>query len=372
MAAQSDTRGTRASVDDRRRLRSVLALLLAACTASVQAAAAERVVFDFETADLQGWRIVEGEFVKFLSGRSAEHHNGRPFNKQGKHFLTTLDDVRPNGRFLGIAESPVFVLTEPGMSLKVAGGRHANTYVALCTMDGKEVLKAHGDNAQPFKQVRWSAPQLVGRRVFLRVADGHPGSWGDIALDCFVAQGKIDPIATEKRFAERKPILPELRAMTPARKEQALHPPSPGSTSTLRAAIRDLMATFGDLYPDDKRFLRELRLVETRLNEGAAALEEFRALQRQALVANPLVSGQPILFVVRHQYKRDHHNTATLFQTGEIIQAGRDKLTNRPRADMANFQPCSWHQQLQRRYDTRKQVERSVRDGICAGRRTYD
>ncbi|MEJ2704563.1 MAG: hypothetical protein P8Z79_19185, partial [Sedimentisphaerales bacterium] len=34
--------------------------------------------------------------------------------------------------------------------------------------------------------------------------------------------------------------------------------------------------------------------------------------------ANPLVSGQPILFIVRRQYKSDHHNTATIFKTGEI------------------------------------------------------
>jgi hypothetical protein len=32
----------------------------------------------------------------------------------------------------------------------------------------------------------------------------------------------------------------------------------------------------------------------------------------------PHVTSQPIVFVVRHQYASDHHNTATLFQTGEI------------------------------------------------------
>jgi len=34
--------------------------------------------------------------------------------------------------------------------------------------------------------------------------------------------------------------------------------------------------------------------------------------------ATATVCGQPILFVVRHQYKADHHNTETMFQTGEI------------------------------------------------------
>ncbi len=54
----------------------------------------------------------------------------------------------------------------------------------------------------------------------------------------------------------------------------------------------------------------------------------LRALGREAagsarsgsedVVVDPLVSAQPILFVVRKQYKPDHHNTATMFQTGEI------------------------------------------------------
>ena len=39
------------------------------------------------------------------------------------------------------------------------------------------------------------------------------------------------------------------------------------------------------------------------------------------LTAKALLSSRPILFVVRHQYKPDHHNTATMFQTGEINTA---------------------------------------------------
>ena len=37
-----------------------------------------------------------------------------------------------------------------------------------------------------------------------------------------------------------------------------------------------------------------------------------------ATVDNPLVTARPIVFVARDQYPGDHHNTATMFQTGEI------------------------------------------------------
>ena len=33
---------------------------------------------------------------------------------------------------------------------------------------------------------------------------------------------------------------------------------------------------------------------------------------------SPELTAYPILYVARYQYASDHHNTATLFQTGEI------------------------------------------------------
>ena len=91
----------------------------------------------------------------------------------------------------------------------------------------------------------------------------------------------------------------------------------------LRAAIKDLMTTFGDRYPGGRGYLTKLSDIERRIDKAGqtdtAKIEaEFVNLQREALIANPLVSGQPILFVVRQQYQADHHNTATIFKTGEI------------------------------------------------------
>jgi hypothetical protein len=84
-------------------------------------------------------------------------------------------------------------------------------------------------------------------------------------------------------------------------------------TTSLRAAIEDLISSFGDEYPNGSGFLTKLRDIERNGNQA-----EFESLQRKALIANPLVSGRPILFVVRQQYMSDHHNTATIFKTGEI------------------------------------------------------
>ncbi|MBE0536536.1 MAG: hypothetical protein IH624_12795 [Phycisphaerae bacterium] len=96
-----------------------------------------------------------------------------------------------------------------------------------------------------------------------------------------------------------------------------------GQVGPVRAAVEDLMETFGSDYSGGEGFLRRLEAIERRLqaavgDDSAAAAAQLDVLQREALTANPLVSGQPILFVARKQYRPDHHNTATLFQTGEI------------------------------------------------------
>ena len=91
-----------------------------------------------------------------------------------------------------------------------------------------------------------------------------------------------------------------------------------GSPATLRAAIRDLMGDFGPEYPAGEEYLRRLDAIEQQMASGSdSARAAFEQLQREALLANPLVRAQPILFVVREQYLPDHHNTETIFHTGE-------------------------------------------------------
>jgi len=87
--------------------------------------------------------------------------------------------------------------------------------------------------------------------------------------------------------------------------------PDSNTPESLRAAITDLQERFGESYPA-AGFLRRL---EQQKNQSG---ERFEALQREALTANPLVSARPILFIERDQYSYDHHNTETMFQTGEI------------------------------------------------------
>ena len=87
---------------------------------------------------------------------------------------------------------------------------------------------------------------------------------------------------------------------------------SASETESLRQAIGDLATSFGPRYHGGAEFLERVAAIEKDSSRPGLA-----GLQRQALFANPLVSGQPILFVVRQQYRPDHHNTATFFPAAQ-------------------------------------------------------
>ncbi|MCK4998309.1 MAG: hypothetical protein KAS23_02200, partial [Anaerohalosphaera sp.] len=93
----------------------------------------------------------------------------------------------------------------------------------------------------------------------------------------------------------------------------------------MRNAVEDIIAAYGDQYPNGSDHLVSLDEFEKRFSQiaqpDASLLAEFNEFKSRVLLENPLVSGQEILFVVRNQYKTDHHNTATMFQTQEINTA---------------------------------------------------
>ena len=118
----------------------------------------------------------------------------------------------------------MFILKKPEMRFKVSGGDHPTTYIALCTVDGKEHQAAQGRRSEVFRVVQWKTPELVGKKVFVRLSDHHRGGWGHIVMDSFTAVGEIDPTATEAYLKTRKPM-PKAGGKAPAK---------PGSEKSLR------------------------------------------------------------------------------------------------------------------------------------------
>lgn len=307
------------------------ALIAAILLLSGGSALAQTVRFDFETGDLQGWEIVEGGFGNVVTDVANYHNGGTPYaSRQGKRHLSTLEDPQnqPNDPYVGVIESPVVELTGPQVTCLVGGGNHADTYIALCTLDGKVVQKASGQADEILRRTTWNVPELVGKKVFLRVVDSNTGAWGHLDVDDVTLVGKIDAAATKARFGDRVELASKARL---AAKIKAVT--GQLDFDALTAAIQDLTATFGPAYPQGPRFLEQAvglrKSVEQLADKAqagdaaasgqiAAILAQAVKLKRQALLSNPLVSGQPILFINRPQYAPDHHATETMFQTQEI------------------------------------------------------
>lgn len=103
------------------------------------------------------------------------------------------------------------------------------------------------------------------------------------------------------------------------------------NAESLRRAIADISATFPEQYPHGCEYLSRLESFEKQwatITEVAQpeladladrTADELLSLQREALAANPLVCGQPILYIVRAQYWGNHGPINTEFQNGEDL-----------------------------------------------------
>jgi len=99
--------------------------------------------------------------------------------------------------------------------------------------------------------------------------------------------------------------------------------PSKIDCTALRLAIEDLIQSFPKRYSKGREFLARLDRIEKQPAEnkpgGSTSLvDQFNTLRREALIANPLLSEQPILFIVRSQYGSHYHAIDTLFHTDEF------------------------------------------------------
>lgn len=301
-----------------------ISLALLACLLFVPAhsasAAESALTFDFEDGELQGFVRRPGGSIADEAYAPADKAHSRDLRGQhGRYMLSTLfkDGTKSDG-YMGVYESPVFVLTRPEVSFLIEGGKHDGTRVEICTPDGKELFRAHGKDDVQLRRVQWEASDAVGRKLVLRVVDLETGGWGHISFDDFRAHGRIDRQATR---AYRREMRKE--------RFQRIRDDLLADIRQLKKAIENLAASFPERYGKGPTFRRKLKDIETELDkkgerdtwnlEGLESLRNrLKRLTRSALLANPLIAGQRILYVERAQYAPDHHNTATMFVPGEI------------------------------------------------------
>ena len=311
---------------------------------TVETAQDEWVRLDFEDGSPQGFTVAEGAFGKWIGDRESEYHSAVPYTKQEKYYLSTLDNTDatvPDDRFTGVIESPVFmILADPAVgggdktlaTMLVGGGGKTNPndiYIALVTFDDhSEVLYARGDDSQKFLRREWDVSPYVGRSVFLRIVDRGTGGWCHILFDDFACPGRFEPELTKTRDAEREQrrIEESLRTKIEPLQTAISVLGDIAASADGTSSIGDAVNSVREQYDAARRLAaaQKLKLLAKQLEAFHSAKvlpasdADLEQLRREVFVTcNPFLAT-PILYVNRAQYVPDHHNTATMFQTGEI------------------------------------------------------
>jgi non-lysosomal glucosylceramidase len=204
-------------------------------------AAPPPVRFDFETGDLQGWRLVEGDLCAQPSA-SDDDRSGGNFGKQGGYFIGTYEGDCGDGA-TGELRSPIFTIGCRKLSLLVGGGQHADTFVALVRADDdRELFRATGANREAMSRVIWEVAPYLGQRVYLRVVDHNTGGWGHINVDDIRELTADDERALAREQAARE----QQRRERLRRFERSVHAPSK-RTVYEGAALADVAFPLGGI-----------------------------------------------------------------------------------------------------------------------------
>ena len=169
---------------------------------------------------------------------------------------------------------------------------------------------------------------LSGQAPLVAAADKHTFHLGapNAKPDWECWSGSFDELAIYGDAIDEKTIVKHAALAGCLRKLPVKAPPKPKpapklaikfDTKPLAAAVSDLIATFGAKYPNGKEYIAQLAALDS-LKKDADFHAKFRALRRKALISNPLLTAQPIVFVTRRQYSSHYHAIDTLFHTGEF------------------------------------------------------
>ena len=153
------------------------------------------VSLDFESGKLAPWKVIKGEFGHLIGNRAHFFRSQAEYNKQGKHYLTTLEGSKGAKKGsdpqTGVIISPLFIPKGGKMTFRVGGGNGPSTYVALCTENGKEVATVRGINEQVMQKASWDLSKYADKKMFIKIVDQSTGGWGHVTADNFQFDGTL-------------------------------------------------------------------------------------------------------------------------------------------------------------------------------------
>lgn len=182
----------------------IISLLLLLLAANVSAETNKLINPDFETGDLTGWTVIEGDAFKDVNITNLDQGPwfGKLKFKQNNdyHLWGYIIDKDKDGSNIydrknksgddqtGILRSNKFVLAGNGeISFLLGGGSNTEKlYVALKRVkDNKILKKATGPNIETYSKIYWDASKYLGEEVYIEVVDKAVGPMGHLNIDNF-------------------------------------------------------------------------------------------------------------------------------------------------------------------------------------------
>jgi hypothetical protein len=165
---------------------------------SAQTTSASGLLFhnsDFEAGDLTNWTL-SGDAFDFQPTKGdnpTARRRGQPSNHQGDYWIGTYEkyqgaagqkpgQIQGDGS-VGTLTSVSFEISGDQISFLIGGGSRLNTVYAALLVDGKEILKATGNNNETMHRVNWDVSAHQGKSASIVICDLHNGGWGHINAD---------------------------------------------------------------------------------------------------------------------------------------------------------------------------------------------
>lgn len=184
----------------------------------------------FETGDLSGWTVVEGQAFgpQSVSDETTWWAENIPYAQEGSHHL---NGWRADEAATGTLRSGTFELGGSGwISFKLGGAKNpAKAYIDIVDADTKQVIARYGNSAfsdkgfpNPAQGMRLANMETykanlsdyMGRQLYIEIVDRAVSDWGVIFADAFFTNHPAEPaegvLATDikpdfKRYQIRNP-----------------------------------------------------------------------------------------------------------------------------------------------------------------------
>ncbi len=141
----------------------------------------ETVFENFESGTYGKWKVEGNAFGKGpVTRATAEADFGAGIEG---NFLVNSKLTAYGDSGTGKLTSPVFVINNDFINLKVGGGPHNGKTCVNLFVDNKLVKTITGASVETLEQINWDVKQWKGKKAYLQFVDNEMGSWGHINVD---------------------------------------------------------------------------------------------------------------------------------------------------------------------------------------------